>query len=250
MNFNTELNLAKQVAQKAGKLLRETIISEVQILSTDNKDIKLQTDQDSEKLILQKLTQHSPHPVLGEEFGSSQEIDFSQPYWIVDPLDGSMNFIKGIPLYCVSIALWQNNKPILGVIYFPYSNELLEGSDNGCFMNGTKIKLNNKPLACKDAIIATGFPTYRDYSPEALSGFVNKINQFKKVRMFGSAALSLAWLALERVDFYEEDSIMLWDVAAGLAIVKAAGGEVKYKQTSSDSWALNVQAAACKDLLL
>ena len=126
----------------------------------------------------------------------------------------------------MSIALWDGNTPVLGVVNRYHSNEMFEGMiGNGAFLNGEEIHTSSVK-EMKDGVMATGFPLKRDYSSEGLSTFIRTVQQFKKTRMLGAAALMGAFVANGRTDAYTEDGIMLWDIAAASAIVSAAGGIV------------------------
>jgi len=141
-------------------------------------------------------------------------------------LDGSINYYHDIPLCCVSVSLWQDQNPILGVIYDFNRDDLYEGIvHDGARLNGNPIKVRNLRKA-EESIICTGFPSAMEYTTSAIENFVRQIIRFRKVRLLGSAALSLAYVAAGKVDAYYEKNIKIWDVAAGLALVQAAGGDV------------------------
>ena len=221
------LELAINTAYKAGSTLIEQQKSARQVQQSHNRDVKIKGDFLSETIIIDSLQQHSSFPILTEESGIIGEIDREQYLWIVDPLDGSLNYSQGIPFCCISIGLWKANSPVLGVIYDFYRNELFSGIiGEGAWLNETSIKISETTKK-KEAILCTGFPIKTDFSEKAITRFVNQIQAYKKVRLLGSAALSLAYVACGRVDAYIEENIMLWDVSAGCAIVKAAGGEVQ-----------------------
>jgi fructose-1,6-bisphosphatase/inositol monophosphatase family enzyme len=126
---------------------------------------------------------------------------------------------------CVSIALWDGESPILGVIADIYHGNIFSGFvGEAAYLDGKKISVSELTDASQ-AVICSGFPSGRNYERESLLEFVEKVRQYKKVRMLGSAALMLAQVAAGRADVYEEEDIYLWDVGAGLALVKAAGGQ-------------------------
>lgn len=152
--------------------------------------------------------------------------------WIVDPLDGSLNFLRGIPLSCISVGLWKNNKPLLGVVYDFNKKEIYSGiAGRVAWCNKKKIKVS-RVLNKKNAIICTGFPVSSDFSSKNIGIFIKQVQAYKKVRLFGSAALSLAYVAAGRIDAYYEKDIMIWDIAAGIAVVTGAGGAVRIKPSS------------------
>lgn len=243
MKWEAELKLAVAAAEAGGAVLRDALTKTKAVLSAEGKDIKLQADQDSEKAIIATLAS-SGFPVLAEESGEHGETNTDGAMWVIDPLDGTMNFNRGIPICCVSVGLVDNGDPVLGVIYdFNHENWYTGVVGEGAW-------LNDEPMTVSDisernqAILSTGFPVNRDYSGGALEEFVGQIQQFKKVRFFGSAAMSLTFVASGCVDAYTEDDIMLWDVAAGAALVKAAGGYVELTSSEKLTWARNVNAAS------
>ena len=225
MNLDKELNLAKIAAKEAGNFL----ISEKDNISTTiyskDKDIKLQADIQTEELIKSMLEKDSSFPILGEESGSSIK-ELGATYWVVDPLDGTANFARNIPISCVSIALINNNLPVLGVIYDFNHNDMYSGSkQHKAQLNGLEIQtsqIQEKNLAT----IVTGLPAKTDFSDTAMQKMINDFQSWKKVRMIGSAAMASVYVASGKADLYKEFGIYLWDVAAGAAIVEAAGGKV------------------------
>lgn len=229
-NFSEYLSLAKEAATAAGEYLNQVSKSRIKIIDEPDRDIKLQADIESEQIIIDILRDKSNFPILTEEQGSIEieNVVVDGKYkWIVDPLDGSMNFSRGVDVCCVSIALWQDSNPVLGVVYDFNRNEFFTGLVNeGAWLNGYLIS-TRKVREKSNAILATGFPVSMDYSEKALSSYANDIRKYKKIRMIGSAALSLAYVSCSRFDFYHEKNIKIWDVAAGLALVQAAGGTIE-----------------------
>ena len=207
------------------------------VLSEIKKDISLSTDKYLDKEITTFLQSNLPYPILSEESGKKLDFrDYDDYFWIIDPLDGTLNYSRSIPISCISIALWQKQNPVIGIIYDFYHDEMFIGiTGKTPIHEKTGAWLNQQELITSDisnkgqGIICTGFPSWRNYSTGSLTAFVKKVQDWKKVRLIGSAALSLAWVASGRVDAYMEEDIRIWDVAAGLAIVKAAGGNIYFK---------------------
>jgi myo-inositol-1(or 4)-monophosphatase len=247
MTFETELALAVEAALAAGAHLHQTSADPPEVLSSTRRDIKLQADRDSERIVLDAL-KDSPHPVLAEESGEHGAWDAGDPFWVVDPLDGTMNYSRGLPACCVSIALCRGDEPLLGVIHDFNRDETFTGvPGQGAWLNGESMRHSGLTDA-REAILGTGFPVKRDYEEESLKRFVTFARQFKKVRMLGSAALMAAYVACGRTDAYIEDDIMLWDVAAGLALVKAVGGWVSVEPSPRGQWCRMVRCAATPHL--
>jgi myo-inositol-1(or 4)-monophosphatase len=224
------LKMAKEISKEAGGEIIDNISNAREPYSSEGKDVKVRGDLISETIILKQLQRCSTLPVLSEEKGKIGDFGSEQPYWIVDPLDGSLNFSRGLPLCCISIALWQKKSPLLGVIYDFNRNELFSGIvGQGAWLNEQSIQVSTVKEK-KNAVLTTGFPIRTDFSKEGILKFTNDIQQYKKVRLLGTAALSLAYVACGRVDAYHEQYIMLWDIAAGCAILQAAGGRFEIKE--------------------
>ena len=219
-----ELAIAKKSAIEAGSLLlRNKKTMNQEILST-NKDIKLKADVLAEKEIKTIIENESDYPILAEESGFSSNID-SSTFWVVDPLDGTANYARNIPICCVSIALISGLKPILGVIYDFINNDLYEGSIcSKALLNNKEISVS-KVLNPQEGVLITGLPNNTDYSDSALLKMIKDFQNWRKVRMIGSAAMASMYVASGKADLYTEKKTYLWDIAAGAAIVNAAGGE-------------------------
>lgn len=239
------LSLASNTAQAAGKRLAAETHTSRQVQYQDATDVKLRADQESEIFIREQLTKATDYPILGEEQGGDPALwQGNTPYWIVDPLDGTYNYLRQAPQCCVSIGLFQGSSPLLGVIH-----DFNESATYTGIVEQRKFCINNEPVkptwAASDdqAALMTGFPAGRDYSAPALQTFIQRVQRFKKVRMIGSAALALAYVARARADVYFEESVRLWDVAAGVALVQAAGGFISLKPVTSPALAFDVWAA-------
>lgn len=238
------LQTAKEAALAAGKYLTEETLKAVNV--EQDKDIKLFADKNSEKIIIDFLKSRYDIPVLTEESGELGTIGDGL-YWIVDPIDGTYNYLKGLDLCCVSIALWEGGSPVLGVIYEFKNDKLYSGIvGEGAWCNESSMSTSQIDTLGK-ASLATGFPVYRDYSDKALTRFTDSVKYFKKIRMFGTAATSIAYVASGKVDAYIEEDIMLWDVAAGVALVLAAGGAVQLEQ-GSEKWTRKTMCFANEQL--
>ncbi len=231
------LDLAIEAAREAGGLLNESSPGDTVHVG---RDVKLDADRLAENLIIDRLTAKSPFGVLAEESGTRPGANEALR-WIVDPLDGSMNFLRGIPLCCVSIALCRGTEPVLGVVYDFWRDEMFTGAiGHEAKLNGTRIHVSGVADAGK-AVLCTGIPVSADFSLEGLNQFIVDARRYKKIRLLGSAALSLAYVAAGRADAYQERNIKIWDVAAGVAIVEAAGGRVSMAPTPNQ-YAFNVSA--------
>ena len=226
INITDELITAKLAAKKAGIILKNERNKINLILSSTNKDIKLQADISSENLIKSILGNKSSFPILAEESAKSN-MDLDDIFWVVDPLDGTANYARDIPLCCVSIALMHKTNPIIGVIYDFNNDNLYEGHVNGeAKLNDVRIKVSDIKSP-NEGILVTGLPNNTDYSDSALLKMVKDFQEWRKVRMIGSAAIASCYIASAKADVYKEFGTYLWDVAAGAAIVNAAGGKAE-----------------------
>ena len=233
MNYRQELESAKKAALAAGQILIEQKNNLNKSIFSSNKDIKLEADLVAEKLIKEILTDETSFPILAEESGQSSD-KLGHIYWVVDPLDGTANYSRNIPICCVSIALIKNMKPVLGVIYDFSNNDLYEGSVNTLAMqNGLEIKVSDISNQ-GEGILITGLPNKTDYSDEALLKMVKDFQDWRKVRMIGSAAIGSVYIASGKADVYKESRTYLWDVAAGAAIIQAAGGTASISNQNKD----------------
>lgn len=231
-NLSSFLNLARDIAENAARIFEEDGNKYQSVEQDLERDVKILADRRLESIIVKRLLKESPYPILSEESGYLRGRSGDTAYrWIVDPLDGSLNFLRRIPLSCISIALWNGLEPILGVIYdFNREDSFLGIVGEGAWLNGKPIMVSKINKESK-AVLCTGFPVSTDFSQKSLLDFIEDIREYKKIRLLGSAALSLAYVACGRADVYMENDIKIWDVAAGIALVKAAGGMVKYTPT-------------------
>jgi len=238
MNLEKDLELAKNAAREAGTYLKSKFREQNKGHSEKGKDIKLEEDKQSEKIIIDILSS-SPYKILAEESGETKE-NSGNLQWIIDPLDGTINYFRGIPDCSVSIGLFDGDSPMLGVVYDFLRNELYSGIVSyGAWLNDYPIKVSSKKEISK-SILALGMPLEIEYSRQIIDEFFSKINEYQKVRIFGSCALSLAHLASGRIDAYMQKGVKLWDFAGGVAIVMAAGGDVKFKKLSDLDYDLYV----------
>ena len=223
IDLETELKVAKSAALAAGEILK-TKKSDLNVETfSSERDIKLEADVVAETLIKEIIEDQSNIPILAEESGKSSE-NLGDIFWVIDPLDGTANYSRNIPICCVSIALIRNLIPVIGVIYDFNNNDLYIGSsEQEAMLNDKKISVSQTSKK-HDGILVTGLPNATDYSDQAMINMVKDFQGWRKVRMIGSAAMASAYVASGKTDVYKELGTYLWDVAAGAAIVNAAGG--------------------------
>ncbi len=220
------LSVAREAALKAGGILRDNIhgIREITLKG----DINLVTEMDmrSERAVVETLLTSFPgHGIIAEE--ETRILSGSGFTWIIDPLDGTTNYAHGYPCFSVSIALEQDGKIVLGVVYDPMRDELFTAQkEKGAFLNGKPIKVSGIDTLIK-SLLATGFPYDRKLSEKNnLEHFHDLLMASQEVRRDGSAALDLCSVAAGRFDGFWELKLKPWDVAAGSLIVREAGGRV------------------------
>ena len=232
--FEKEIEIAIKAAKSAGKyLLQERKNLNLKIKSNP-RDTKLIADIESEILILDILSSESKYSVLAEEAGKSSD-NLGEIFWVVDPLDGTANYNRNIPICCVSIGLISNMKPLIGVIYDFNNDDLYVGDsiNNSTTVNNIKIHVSDIQNK-QDGVLITGLPFNTDYSDEALGKLISDMQAWKKVRMIGSAAMASCYVASGKADLYQENGIYLWDILAGAAIVESAGGKAVIKNIKED----------------
>lgn len=226
------MNLEK-IAENASKkafIVANKFISDAVVLLNKNKDLKTLADKEINQCIIDEL-QTTEIPIISEEI-NNQNIDINNQCWIIDPLDGTLNFSRKFPFSSISIALWDNGVPILGLvknifdrsIYVSYKNKGAK-KNNNCLNVSSVSDISN-------AVLATGFPSDTNYKSENLLFFVKSVQKFKKIRAIGSASLMLAYVAEGVFDVYYEKDIFLWDVASGLSLVEEAGGKIFFRKTN------------------
>mgnify|MGYP000427415751 CR=1 FL=1 len=232
LKLDAWLQIAKSAALLGGKYLLKHQGKKLKILLNQGRDLKLQLDIDTEDLIKNSLSSQSAFSILGEETGFSEDV--GEFYWVVDPLDGTSNFLRDIPISCVSIALMQNKTPILGVIYDFNHDDLYYGHlESKAFVNQMEIAVSNYTEKSESTLV-TGIPAKTNYSDNEFNQMIADFQQWKKVRMIGSAAMASIYVAAGKADTYKENGIFLWDIAAGAAIVNAAGGEAYITNMQAD----------------
>jgi myo-inositol-1(or 4)-monophosphatase len=221
--MKTPLQTAIEAALAAGDLLRENFGGTLDVNAFEAHDIKLELDVRSQDLITQKiLAQFPDHAILGEE-GVAGSAD-SPFQWVVDPIDGTVNYFYGVPHFCVSIALKHGDDITAGVILDPMRNELWAAE------KGAPTTLNGKPVRVsqrtrlRDAILSVGFSKTKATINAGMPLLEHYVQRARKCRLMGSAALDLAYVACGRLDAYIEQAVSLWDVAAGKLLVEGAGG--------------------------
>jgi myo-inositol-1(or 4)-monophosphatase len=239
--MNQYLEAAIDAARAAGELIRENFGRPLKVNVEEAHDLKLELDVRSQELITKLLLEKFPdHAILGEEGNSENTTtDFE---WVIDPIDGTVNYFYAIPHFCVSIALREKGEIIVGVIYDPMRDELWQAELGG------KAYLNNKPIQVSDytdvsqSVVSVGMSKTIAELEVGLSVFQDLLVRARKCRLMGSAALDLAYVATGRFDAYIERSVNWWDIAAGVLLVNCAGGRLAIAPSTIQQGKLSVIA--------
>jgi len=225
-------NTAILAFNKLEELDRKNIKS-YSLSSSIPREFKSDADHIIEKILIDELSK-SDLNILSEESGLNKTSHQSSMRFIIDPIDGTVNFLRGIHCCSISIALFDNDEAIFGVLaLYPSGDIVWGGKDIGSFINGKSLKVSSISNMNK-SILCTGFPSRFRFNSSSYSTQMELMSKFSKVRMLGSASQSLFQVAKGSVECYSEEEIMFWDVAAGIAIVEGAGGRVKVLKSDSD----------------
>jgi myo-inositol-1(or 4)-monophosphatase len=224
--YENLLSIAKQAVQKAIKMLSEMTNhrEEFDFCNDVPREMKAEADRVVESVIL-NILKTTDVKILSEESGEENDTGVSELRWIVDPIDGTVNFIRLIGPSAVSVGLWKGEKPIFGVVgEYPSGIIYWGGHGIGAFANENSIRVSNVKDSVK-AVLCSGFPSRFDFASKSIEKSFEIYSQFGKVRMLGAASLSILQVAKGSADAYIERDIMTWDVAAALAILQGAGGK-------------------------
>jgi myo-inositol-1(or 4)-monophosphatase len=220
-------NTLKKAAREAGQIMKERFNSGFRVDNKDGvNDLVTEVDHASEKLIMDIIRNEFPdHFILSEEVG---EIKMDSAYkWIIDPIDGTVNYANGIPICCVSIGIEHEGKMIMGAVFNPFMDEFFFAEKGaGAYLNEQRLRVSDKDNVTHSCLV-TGFPyTYVDMPNGPLEVFGRFIRKGIPVRRLGSAAIDLCWVAAGRFDGFYEHKLNAWDSAAGFLLVEEAGGKV------------------------
>jgi myo-inositol-1(or 4)-monophosphatase len=223
------LETASDIAREAGALIAGFHARGIGFELKGDYDLVTEADRTSERLIVERLGEHFPtHSVVAEE-GGGQE-GSSEYRWYVDPLDGTTNFAHGFPMFNVTLALERAGELIAGVIYDPIRDEMFSVEiGGGAFLNGKRIHVS-KAARVEDALVATGFPSRKRHENVNVHFYYQLAMMSHGVRRAGAAALDLAYVACGRLDAFWEFGLNPWDMAAGVLLVREAGGTVSGMQ--------------------
>ena len=233
------MNIITRAIMKASKSLIRDFgeIENLQVSSKGPGDFVTSADKRTEKIIIEELLKaHSDYGIVSEEAGIINEKNKTNR-WIIDPIDGTMNFLNGIPQFSISVGYEENNEIICGVIFDPIKNELFFAEKgNGSFLNNSRIRVSKKKKL-KDSLLVTGGPKYESKKRDFIFKEFIKISNLVEapIRKFGSASLDVANVACGRFDGYWQWDLKYWDIAAGIIILKEAGGFIDFIENDKDN---------------
>ena len=226
------MNIIHKACMKASKSLIRDFgeIEKLQVSSKGPGDFVSAADKRSEKIIIEELSKaHPDYGILSEESGEMNK-DNKENRWIIDPIDGTSNFLNGIPQFAISVAYEEKSKVICGMIFDPIKNEMFFAEKgSGAFLNNSRIRVSNKKNL-KESMLVTGGPRRSSKKRDSIFKEYNNISNMVDIpiRKFGSAALDLANVACGRFDGFWQWELSYWDIAAGLIILEESGGFVDF----------------------
>ena len=228
MRLNSpKMNLITKACIKASRSLIRDFgeIENLQVSSKGPGDFVTSADKRTEKILIEELQKaHPEYGIITEETGIINKSNVKNR-WIIDPIDGTFNFMNGIPQFAISVGYEEENEIKCGVIFNPIMNEMFYAEKgNGAYLNNSRIRVSKKNKI-KDALVVTGGPKgISKIKDKIFSEYINVSNNVSNVRKFGSAALDVAYVACGRFDGYWQRELNYWDIAAGIIILKEAGG--------------------------
>jgi len=233
MNKSECLDAAKQASLAAGKKLKASFFDTQDLLANSGRDIKLAIDKKIEEDIKEEL-QGFGYGFLGEETGT-KSANASDYYWVVDPLDGTSNYYRNIPICANSIALMDSNLKVhVAVVNNFLENKLYFASaGNGSFCNERALTVSDT-VSKSLSTLMTGIPAKSLYLDSEFQEMIELFQEWKKVRMIGSAAIAGAWVAEGLADCYKEKGIFIWDIAATMLLVQEAGGKISISDVNNE----------------
>jgi len=232
MRLNSpQINLITKALMKASRSLIRDFgeIENLQVSSKGPGDFVTSADKRTEKILIEELQKaHPEYGIITEETGIINKSN-TKNRWIIDPIDGTFNFMNGLPQFAISVGYEEENEIKCGVIFNPIMNEMFcAEKGNGAYLNNSRIRVSKKNKI-KEALVVTGGPKEASKIKDKIfSEYINVSNNVSSVRKFGSAALDMAYVACGRFDGYWQREINYWDIAAGLIILKEAGGYVDF----------------------
>ena len=233
------LETCERAARAGGQVLREWV-GKFGVENKGPRDLVTEADRASQRTIREILLGAYPdHAFIGEEGDHGHGVVFGEAgaslTWVVDPLDGTTNYVHGYPAYCVSIALVRGDRPLIATVYDPVAEECFTAvAGGGARCNGRTLRVSGT-TDLSESLVAVSFPAHPSVETAAVADFLSILSRVRSVRRSGSSALNLAWLACGRLDAFWARQIQSWDVAAGFLLVTEAGGAIGRFESPSPS---------------
>ena len=230
-SISANLNIMIKASEKASRVLIRDFgeLENLQVSSKGPGDFVSSADRRTEKTIIEELQKaHPEYGIITEETGIINKSNIKNR-WIIDPIDGTMNFLNGVPQFAISVGYEEDGEIKCGVIFNPVMNEMFcAEKGNGAYLNNSRIRVSNKKKI-NDALLVTGGPKGSSKIKDTIfSEYIRVSKNVPNVRKFGSAALDMAYVACGRFDGYWQRELNYWDIAAGIVILKEAGGFVNF----------------------
>ena len=232
MRLNSpQINIISKACMKASRSLIRDFgeIENLQVSTKGPGDFVTSADRRTEKILIEELQKaHPDYGIITEESGEINKSNLKNR-WIIDPIDGTMNFLNGIPQFAISIGYEEYGEVKCGVIFNPITNEMfLAEKGNGSYLNNSRIRVSNKKKI-SDSLLVTGGPKQASkIKNKIFSEYISVSKNVSNIRKFGSAALDMAYVACGRFDGYWQRELNYWDIAAGIIIIKEAGGFIDF----------------------
>ena len=238
-SISPHLNIMIKACEKASKIIIRDFgeIENLQVSTKGPGDFVSSADKRTEKILIEELQKaHPEYGIISEEAGIINKSN-TKNRWIIDPIDGTMNFLNGIPQFAISIAYEEDNEIKCGVIFNPIMNEMYcAEKGNGAYLNNSRIRVSNKSKI-QDSLLVTGGPKQSSkLKDQIFSEYINVSKNVSNIRKFGSAALDVAYVACGRFDGYWQRELNYWDIAAGIVILKEAGGFVDFFEQDKNNF--------------
>jgi len=239
MRLNSpQINIITKACMKASRSLIRDYgeIENLQVSTKGPGDFVTSADKRTEKILINELQKaHPGYGIITEETGIINKSNVKNR-WIIDPIDGTMNFLNGIPQFAISVGYEEESEIKCGVIFNPITNEMFcAEKGNGAYLNNSRIRVSNKKNI-KDALLVTGGPKQASKIKDKIfSEYIKVSNHVSNIRKFGSAALDIAYVACGRFDGYWQRELNYWDVAAGIIILKEAGGFINFFEEDKEA---------------
>ncbi len=239
MRLNSpQINLITKACMKASRSLIRDFgeIEKLQVSSKGTGDFVTSADKRTEKILIEELQKaHPEYGIITEETGIINKSN-TKNRWIIDPIDGTFNFMNGIPQFAISIGYEEENEIKCGVIFNPILNEMFcAEKGNGAYLNNSRIRVS-KQKEISNSLVVTGGPKIASKIKDKIfSEYINVSKNIANVRKFGSAALDMAYVACGRFDGYWQRELNYWDIAAGIILIKEAGGFVDFFEEEKNS---------------